>query len=155
MVNLDIVSDCLEDLREAGAKNCVCGDARNLPFCDGAFDIVFSKGSLHHCLPPAQPLQGMVRVLKRGGPILIAEPGRSMGQSSPYHRSPYEDAVSPSEIIAILNKQGVSGLQRGTLSHAPPGTPRPLASLWERLGRAMPGLFRYFAFEFMIWGMKS
>lgn len=162
IVNSDIVGDSLEDLREAGAKNCVCGDARRLPFRAEAFDVVFSKGSVHHSHPIAEPLQAMARVVKRGGRIVVAEPSRYMLSHLPRlllptglgYPSPYEDATSAREVIGILGKEGISQFQIATLTHAPPGTPAPIARLWERLGNAMPWLFNRFAFEFIVYGQK-
>ncbi|MBE0415044.1 MAG: methyltransferase domain-containing protein [Dehalococcoidia bacterium] len=163
IVSLDIVSEPLEDLRQAGVQNCVCGDARRLPFQAEAFDVVFSKGSVHHSHPIAEPLGAMARVVKRRGHIIIAEPSKYM--LSHLHRlllpaglgypTPYEDAISAQEVIGILGKEGISRFQIATLTHAPPGTPAPIARLWERLGKAMPWLFNRFAFEFMVYGQKT
>ncbi|MFQ5924740.1 MAG: class I SAM-dependent methyltransferase [Dehalococcoidia bacterium] len=182
IVNLDIASEPLEDLRAAGAKSCVCGDARRLPFPAEAFDVVFSKGSIHHSHPIAEPLGAMVRVLKRGGHIVVAEPSKYMlsrlpslflppklakavgaafkalrpeGEKSGLgYPTPYEDAISAGEVIGILGEEGISRFQRASLSHAPPVTPAAIARLWERLGNAMPWLFDRFAFEFMVYGRK-
>ena len=73
MVNMDVVSESMEDLLKSGARNCVCGDARRLPFRSGSFDVVFSKGSLHHSQPIDKPLQEMARVAKSGGHIIAVD----------------------------------------------------------------------------------
>jgi SAM-dependent methyltransferase len=163
IVNLDIVGDCLEDLSQAGARNCVCGDVRRLPFRTGAFDVVFSKGSVHHSHPIADPLRAMARVVKPGGHIVVAEPNRytlfrlprtllPSGLGCP---TPYEGAISAGEVVRILDKAGISQFQIAALTHAPPGTPSPVASLCERLGSAMPWLLHRFAFEFIVYGKKK
>jgi uncharacterized protein YbaR (Trm112 family)/SAM-dependent methyltransferase len=161
LVNLDLVSDSLEDLRGAGAQNCVCGDIRRLPFRAVAFDVVFSKGSLHHSQPIAEPLRAMARVAKRGGYIVIAEPNRSMRlprfplPAGLGHPTPYENALSSGEVARTLAMEGVDHLHCTALTHAPPGTPAPLARLWELLGHAMPRLFNRFAFEFILAGQRG
>ena len=161
MVNLDLVSDPLEDLMGAGAQNCVCGDARQLPFRAEAFDVVFSKGSLHHSRPIAEPLRAMARVVKRGGHIVVAEPSKYMFlprfllPAGLGHPTPYENALSRGEVARILAKEGIDRLYYTALSHAPPGTPEPLARFWERLGHAMPWLFDRLAFEFILAGQRS
>jgi SAM-dependent methyltransferase len=161
MVNLDVVSDSLEDLTAAGAQNCVCGDARRLPFRAEAFDVVFTKGSLHHSQPIAEPLAAMVGTVKRGGHIVIAEPNSYMflprfplpgGLGYP---TPYENALSRRQVARILAKNGVGELHFTALTYAPPGTPAPLANLWECVGQAMPRLFDRFAFEFILHGKRG
>ena len=157
LVNLDIVGECLDDLREAGARNCVCGDSRRLPFRVEAFDVVFSKGSVHHSHPISEPIHQMTRVLRGGGHILLAEPRSifdrrdSSGLGCP---TPYEHALSVREVVSALEAEGISGLGTGILTNAPPGTPTPVAILWEGLGNALPWLFGRFAFEFMVYGRK-
>jgi uncharacterized protein YbaR (Trm112 family)/SAM-dependent methyltransferase len=161
MVNLDVVSDPLEDLMAAGAQNCVCGDIRQLPFRAEAFDVVFSKGSLHHSQPIAEPLGAMVGVVKREGHIVIAEPNSYMFlprftlPGGLGHPTPYENALSRRQVARILAKDGVHQLHFTALTYAPPGTPAPLANLWKRLGQAMPWLFDRFAFEFILHGKRG
>jgi len=182
LVNLDLVYESLDDLRQAGASNCVCGDARHLPFRPEAIDVVFSKGSVHHCHPIAEPLRAMARVVKRGGHIIVAEPNRYMLHRLPTlllptkltkaigasfkdlwpwgpksglgYPTPYEQAISAREVMSILGKEGISQLQVTTLTHAPPRTPAPIARLWEDMGQAMPWLLERFAFEFIVYGRK-
>lgn len=162
IVNLDLVHDSLEDLRQFGARNCVCGDARHLPFSAEAVDVVFSKGSVHHSHPIAEPLGAMSRVVKRGGHIIVAEPSKYMLSRLPRlvlpgglgYPTPHEEAISAQEVMSILGREGLSQLQVATLTHAPPGTPAPIARLWERMGQAMPWLFNRFAFEFIVYGRK-
>jgi uncharacterized protein YbaR (Trm112 family)/SAM-dependent methyltransferase len=160
LVNLDVVSDSMEDLMAAGARHCVCGDARQLPFRDQVFDVVFSKGSVHHSQPIDIPLKEMVRVAERGGYIIAAEPNRyaclprfpmpaGLG-----HPTPYEHSISSREVRRILSREGVSDFDRRALTHAHPGTPATVARMWERTGRAAPRLFDRFAFEFIICGRK-
>ena len=163
MVNLDIVGDCLEDLRQAGAANCVCGDARWLPFRAEAFDVVFSKGSVHHSHPIAQPLQAMARAVKPGGHIVVAEPNkytlfrlpRRLLPSGLAQPTPYESAISADEMVRILENAGFTQFRTQALTYAPPGTPASIARLWGRLGNAMPWLLRRVAFEFIVCGRKT
>ena len=157
MVNLDIVSDCLEDLMGWGAGNCVCGDARRLPFHDEAFDAVFSKGSIHHSHPIVGPQKEMSRVLGVGGHIIIAEPRKVYEQdrSGLGRSTPYESGISIREVAQALSSNGISQLKMGALIYAPPRTPSPIARLWEGLGNALPWLMNRFAFEFSVCGRKE
>lgn len=50
------------------------GDSRRLPFGDGRFDAVRIDRSLQHIAAPVEALREMVRVTRRGGRIVVAEP---------------------------------------------------------------------------------
>lgn len=160
LVSLDVVNESLQDLRQSGARNCVCGDARCLPFRDGAFDVVFCKGSLHHSQPIDRPLQSMARVTRSGGHIIAAEPNRYTLPAFPLpgglgQPTPYEHAISSRDVMRILATQGVGGFHTAAFTLTRPGTPPPLARLWERLGAALPWLLDRFAFEFILHGRKA
>lgn len=54
----------------------VCGDATNMPFLEGTFDIVFHQGLMEHFRDPNPLLQDNRRVLKPGGHVVIDVPQR-------------------------------------------------------------------------------
>jgi SAM-dependent methyltransferase len=47
------------------------GDAENLPFADGFFDLVYSWGVIHHTPDTAQAAREILRVLKPGGAFRV------------------------------------------------------------------------------------
>jgi ubiquinone/menaquinone biosynthesis C-methylase UbiE len=49
----------------------VQGDAENLPFADGSFDLVFSHGVLHHTPDTPRTIREVHRVLSPGGRAMI------------------------------------------------------------------------------------
>lgn len=49
----------------------VYGDAENMPFDDGTFDVVYSNGVIHHTPDTARVVDEMYRVLKPGGKAII------------------------------------------------------------------------------------
>lgn len=53
------------------------GDATNLDFPDETFDGVLSYGSIKHWTDQARGMGECIRVLKRGGPLLVTEADRS------------------------------------------------------------------------------
>ena len=59
---------------ENSALELVMGDALKLPFKDESFDIVFHQGLLEHFKKPEILLKENIRVLKKGGLILIDVP---------------------------------------------------------------------------------
>ncbi len=57
-----------ENYRRAGVDgSAVFGDAAQLPFADGSFDVVLSGGLLEHFRDPARIVREMARVLRPGG----------------------------------------------------------------------------------------
>ncbi len=50
-----------------------CGDAEQLPYAGGVFDLVFCQCSFHHMPKPAAVLQEMVRVTKPEGRIVVID----------------------------------------------------------------------------------
>jgi len=48
-------------------------DAQNLPFEDGAFDVVVCRLTLHHLMEPLQVLREMARVCRAGGKVLVED----------------------------------------------------------------------------------
>ena len=161
MVNMDIVNESMQDLMNCGAKTCVCGDLRQLPFRSESFDVVFSKGSLHHSQPIDEPLRAMVRVCKKRGQIVLVEPNKYMtlprsrlpkGLAVP---TPYEHHLSSRAIVKILKGNDVTDIHTEAFTHAPPGMPKLAAHIWGWNGHAMPWLFKHFAFEFLVRGQKK
>ena len=53
--------------------NFVLGDAAELPFLDGSFDIVLSRLAFHHFSDINQPFSEMARVLKPGGKLVMID----------------------------------------------------------------------------------
>jgi SAM-dependent methyltransferase len=65
------------------------GDVNKLPYSDGQFEIVISRYSLHHFIDPASVLREMVRVLRPGGRIVLADlllPARKALRYDPIER---------------------------------------------------------------------
>ena len=62
-------------LAEAGVKNVVLqeGNAADLPFVDGSFDLVMCRSSLHHMPRPERTVTEMKRVCRVGGRVVVAD----------------------------------------------------------------------------------
>ena len=74
-VGLDIELDrtCEAHL---GADQVVCGAGENLPFPDGAFDLVLSNEVLEHVQDDRAAVQEIVRILRPGGRLVLFCPNR-------------------------------------------------------------------------------
>ena len=61
----------------SGDAKCTVGDARNLPFADGTFEVVCAQGGLHHLQLMGdfdRTLGEVHRVLAKGGRFIVVEP---------------------------------------------------------------------------------
>ena len=74
VIGLDFSLDMLSKGNWGGKKNFVIADAREMPFNDNVFDLVTARSVLHHVLPsPLPALKESLRVLKKGGGIVVSE----------------------------------------------------------------------------------
>lgn len=64
-----------DEARKQGLCNMdfVQGDAEQLPFPDGSFDIVISRLAFHHFPDPKRCFAEMARVLKAGGKLIVID----------------------------------------------------------------------------------
>jgi ubiquinone/menaquinone biosynthesis C-methylase UbiE len=62
-------------LRDAGITNVLLqeGNAAQLPFVDGSFDLVLCRGAMHHFADPGAAVAEMARVCKDGGRVVVAD----------------------------------------------------------------------------------
>jgi SAM-dependent methyltransferase len=74
---LDYSKESLRIIRMLSANDpvkMVLGDARNCPFDDGTFDVVFHQGLLEHFPSPWHLLKENARILKKGGLLIVDVP---------------------------------------------------------------------------------
>jgi ubiquinone/menaquinone biosynthesis C-methylase UbiE len=86
ITGLDVSGNMLqkaeENARQAGAADkisFVLANADDMPFPDGAFDLVVSYASLHHWARPARVFREAQRVAKKGGTVIIRDNRRVYG----------------------------------------------------------------------------
>lgn len=104
------------------------GDAERLPFRDGAFDVVWSSGSIEYWPDPVATLAECRRVTRPGGAVLV------VGPDAP--RNPVFRAVADA-IMLFYDETEADRMFRsagfGSVSHrvmqARPGSPRAIVSL--------------------------
>lgn len=94
------------------------GDVNNLPFPDGAFDMVTCQTVLIHIQDPKHALAEMLRVLKVGGLLLIVEPNNLaqhavMGSLS---KDSTADELTALFRFKLICQRGKEALGRGNIS---------------------------------------
>ena len=90
VVAIDLTPEMLEvaksNIQKAGLSGKIelkCCSAEKLPFADASFDLVTSALAIHH-MQVTKVLSEMVRVLKKGGRLVIADLG-----ANPFWRTPW------------------------------------------------------------------
>ena len=99
----------------------VLGSGFSLPFRDNSFDVVYSEGVIEHF--PEEESEEMVRehvrVCREGGVVIVSVPNRLaifhsltkmlLGEKFMFYP---ERSLSPSELVGVLTKAGLSDLKR-------------------------------------------
>ncbi len=117
VVGIDLTPDLLrlgaDRLREAGVPNVLLqeGNASELPFLDGTFDLVLCRSALHHFRNPAGTVREMARVCRPGGRVVVSD------LVPPYAavRDAYDDLhrrLDPSHMGVLLNDEIVELLAK-------------------------------------------
>jgi ubiquinone/menaquinone biosynthesis C-methylase UbiE len=79
VVGIDLTPDLLrlgaDRLGEAGVPNVLLqeGNASDLPFLDGTFDLVLCRSALHHFRDPSRTVREMARVCRQGGRVVVSD----------------------------------------------------------------------------------
>ncbi len=88
----------------------VVGDAHNLPFKDGAFDVVHSWAALHHFPDKNRAMGEVKRTLRDGGKLLAIEPGLVNPFTAPARKffsttrhDAFEKPFVPSDLVKMIS----------------------------------------------------
>jgi ubiquinone/menaquinone biosynthesis C-methylase UbiE len=88
----ELLMEAADNLREHGTEaELHCGDVRQMPFADGAFDVIIDFGTLYHIARSQAALDEIARVLAPGGTFVyetkasqfLSHPVRSRGRRLP------------------------------------------------------------------------
>lgn len=122
----------------------VVADVEHLPLVDGCADAVLAYESFHHVPDRASAMAGYARVLKDGGPVVLAEPGED-------HET-YAASLDAMTKYGILEKgMGLADVERyiAGLPFAPPEQHYILRASAETLaeGIDLPSAWRHSLFH--------
>jgi 2-polyprenyl-3-methyl-5-hydroxy-6-metoxy-1,4-benzoquinol methylase len=107
VVGMDLTEAMLDIARarttENGVKNISfrTGDAQNLPFDAGEFDIVVCRLALHHVQQPGKVVNGMTRVCRRDGIVLVEDIYASEHPARAAYQDHWEILRDPSHVRAL------------------------------------------------------
>jgi ubiquinone/menaquinone biosynthesis C-methylase UbiE len=121
-VALDVTPAMLEAGQAAverdGVENVVFmrGDASALPFLDGSFDVVLTRFALHHVERPRDVLAEIVRCVRPGGRVGVADMLADDDETLALHQNRLEQARDPSHagmlsaavLVALLGELGLA-----------------------------------------------
>jgi ubiquinone/menaquinone biosynthesis C-methylase UbiE/uncharacterized protein YbaR (Trm112 family) len=102
-VGLDVSIINLRNARRQTGTLVVCGDATNMPFIDGSFDLVTESSALHHIEDWQSCLKESCRVTKAlGGVIIDSEPSKDQMDWSWIAIKIFELRFVPYQILSYL-----------------------------------------------------
>lgn len=118
---VDYASSSLQTIREISANEkadltLIKGDAFKLPFKDESFDVVFHQGLLEHFRNPEDLLKENIRVMKKGGLLLVDVPQKYHFYTVVKHIlmlfgkwfAGWETEFTVSQLENMLKKKGLS-----------------------------------------------
>lgn len=76
-------------------------DVQNLPFENGAFDVVVSRLALHHLLEPLEVLREMARVSRAGGKVVVEDIYASEHPERAAYQDRWEILRDPSHVRTL------------------------------------------------------
>jgi ubiquinone/menaquinone biosynthesis C-methylase UbiE len=107
------------------------GDADALPFLDATFDVVACRFAMHHFEAPAGPLAEMVRVLRPGGRLVVADLLAGEDAAVAAEQDRLERLRDPSH-VRLLGADEIGELMREAASRRSPPTPATSSASWAR-----------------------
>ena len=81
------------------------GDAANLPYPDGSFDLVTCRLGMHHFADPQRQLEEMARVCRPGGQVVIIDITTSEDSRIAATHNRLERLRDPSHTVALTSAQ--------------------------------------------------
>jgi ubiquinone/menaquinone biosynthesis C-methylase UbiE len=111
VLGMDLTEAMLDIARarteEHGVKNISfrVGDAQNLPFDEGEFDVVVCRLALHHVQQPAKVVNAMARVCRRDGMVLVEDIYGSEHSARAAYQDSWEILRDPSHVRALPSSE--------------------------------------------------
>lgn len=124
----------------------VCGDGFRLPFPDETFDVVFHQGLLEHFKNPGDLLDEHLRVLKRGGLLLVDVPQKYHYYTVLKHIliligkwfAGWETEFSLAQLRALLEERGMQVVAVYGHNPSPPIWYRGIRKMLLKVGLRLP-----------------
>lgn len=108
-VGIDIVRERVRDAQRAARANGVgaelaTADAAALPFAAGTFDAAFAVAVLQHVAEPKRAVQGLARVLRPGGRLVVVEPDNAARYWFSEPSSGYDTFEKATQFFSLLEE---------------------------------------------------
>jgi ubiquinone/menaquinone biosynthesis C-methylase UbiE len=124
IVALDLTPEMINRAKNSGEElgltniRFEIGRAEELPFEDGYFEVVVTRLMLHHLLSPTTAAGEMMRVLRKGGLVVVADIVSSKIQAEAELHNALETLRDPSHIRALSEPELEATLNRSGLKTA-------------------------------------
>ena len=105
------------DPRGLRSPDGVCGSVLQLPFADGAFDVVSAFDVVEHCEPESRALGELHRVLAPGGRLLISVPAYQWAWSDHDVANGHHRRYTRARAVAAVEETGLV-VERATYAFA-------------------------------------
>jgi len=162
----DLSSDLLNQAKaKVPQATFLVDDAMKMSFPDQSFDVVFGSSVLHH-LDMDVALKEILRVMKKGGRMVFAEPNMINPQilvqkNIPYIKeklgdSPDETAIVRWKFKKMMQAAGFNNISIFPYDFLHPFTPKPLIGLVNNIGKMVEKLplLKEIAGSVIIYGEK-
>jgi SAM-dependent methyltransferase len=132
VVGVDSSTAMIAEARRRGLEDAVVADAHSLPFEPESFDGAWADRTFQHLADPIAALAELVRVVKPGGRIVVADPDYGT-----------QDVAVPDQELArrVLRFRAERALRNGTLAHRMDGL-MVRAGLTDVLAEEVPIVLR-------------
>ena len=107
VTGVDYSREAIKYCARKGLGNVKYGDMQNLPFSDGAFDLVLATDIIEHIEDDSQAMRELVRVLSPGGKALITVPTFMSLWGSNDDLSHHKRRYNKLEISALAHTAGL------------------------------------------------
>jgi ubiquinone/menaquinone biosynthesis C-methylase UbiE len=135
VTGLDKSPDAIEYARAhftSPSLDFVLGDAIDMPFGDGTFEVVVSFETIEHIKEPRRFLAEISRVLRADGTLVISTPNRAYDSKNPFHVTRFSVAEFAAPLRTFFENVELFGQMHLSLSA------RLVASCSRAISRMLP-----------------
>jgi 2-polyprenyl-3-methyl-5-hydroxy-6-metoxy-1,4-benzoquinol methylase len=154
VTSVDVGANLIRQVQKRAGSRGVIASILELPFPDGAFDLVVSTEVIEHTPEPERAVRELCRVVKPGGMLVLTSPNRLWQSVVRFatraklrHYAGHENFLWPERARGLVEGSGLRVEHFQGFNALPLFRPvfEPLLALGDRLGEIAPSSFVNFA----------